>query len=108
MEKIIIPFVSSDDPIVVCGDLNIDLLKQNCYDYIFLLESLNLKNVLSSPTRITSQGESLIDHILCNSKLNASAGVFDVAIADHNPTFIFLPRKCLSPIRNAWVEDQLV
>lgn len=39
MEKIIVPLICSEDPIIVCGDFNIDLLKQNCSDYMYLLES---------------------------------------------------------------------
>lgn len=93
MESTMIPIVASKAPIIVCGDINIDVSGDTCDDYVFLLQSVNLRNVISSPTRITDHSESIIDHVLCNADLDVSAGVYAVAIADHNPTFLFLPQK---------------
>ena len=52
----------------------------------------SLSQIIESPTRITSNSSSLIDHILINSfeKL-ANSGVIDLALSDHH--LIFCTRK---------------
>lgn len=98
MEAILLPFTIQNGPIVICGDFNIDLLGNDCSDYVFLLQSFNLRNVITTPTRISSQTASLIDHMLFNQDIALRAGVCDVAIADHCPIFLLLPRACMLPL----------
>lgn len=98
MESILDPLMSRTTPLVICGDFNIDLLTASDRDYVFLLQSFSLKNVISAPTRVTSKSATLIDHVLCNIDITVRAGVYEVPIADHYPTFIFLPRTYLYPL----------
>lgn len=93
MESILLSTTTSNDSLIICGDFNIDLSKDDCPDYTYLLPSFHVQNVIAEPTRITNNSATLIDHILCNIDMNVSAGVWDVAIADHCPTFVFLPPK---------------
>lgn len=93
MESILVPLMSFNNQLAIVGDFNIDLSKDDCPDYIFLLESFNLKNVINVPTRITHQSATIIDHILCNRDMDACAGVCNQNIADHCSTFLFLPRS---------------
>lgn len=72
--------------------------KDDCSDYTFLLPSFDVKNVILEPTRITENSATLIDHVLCNNDMNVSAGVWDATIADHCPTFVFLPHKYVNSI----------
>lgn len=67
MEYLMTSLITSQVPVVACGDFNINLLKDRS-DYLFLLESLNLKNVISTATRVTDQSESIIDHMLCHAE----------------------------------------
>ena len=58
-----------DGPIVVKGDINIDLLRPNkpiTSQYQFILSSLNLHQHVHKPTRTTDKTSTLIDHIISN------------------------------------------
>ena len=73
--------------ILVIGDMNSDLLKNDVRDGKKLqgvMSSLNLKNVICKPARIGLTSETLIDVILTSdtSKMLKS-GTFDQAISDH-------------------------
>jgi len=72
--------------IIVCGDFNINLLNNSPLTTKFynLTQMLNLRQVISVPTRITPTSESLLD--LCivddpNSVVNS--GTLDFGISDH-------------------------
>lgn len=101
--------ITSQVTVVACGDFNMNSLKDRS-DYLFSLESLNLKNVISTATRVTDQSESIIDHMLCHAEWDVSAGVYDVSVTDLNPTFMFIPCKYLSKVgasrlqRSAYVD----
>ena len=58
-----------DGPIVVKGDINIDLLRPNkpiTSQYQDILSSLNLHQHVPKPTRTTDKTSTLIDHITSN------------------------------------------
>ena len=58
-----------DGPIVVKGDINIDLLRPNkpiTSQYQDILSSLNLHQHVHKPTRTTDKTSTLIDHIISN------------------------------------------
>ena len=76
----------------ILGDINIDkkspLAKQ--YNEICCLHGL--KQLINSPTRITINTSTILDHILTNSKEKVSdSGVIDVSLSDHQ--MIFFTRK---------------
>ena len=48
--------------IILLGDLNIDLLRQNA-PWTNMINMYHLRQVITRPTRVTASSESLIDHI---------------------------------------------
>ena len=59
-----------------------------CKQYIEFCSSFSLKQLISSPTRITCSSSTIIDHILTNTTNNISqSGVIDLGISDHNVIF---------------------
>ena len=63
-----------------------------CKQYIEFCSSFSLKQLISSPTRITCSSSTIIDHILTNTtNIISQSGVIDLGISNHN--IIFLTRK---------------
>ena len=80
------------------GDINRDLLNNQIYsvwnDYV---EPFGLTQVVTEPTRVTSNSKTLIDHIYCNCPENVkSVSVPKLGLSDHFP--IFVTRKMHSHI----------
>ena len=90
-------------PVLICGDINIDLIKMRhikVKEYIDTLMELQLLPLISIPTRITDDTQTLIDHIyIRTSKKMVSkfikTGVLYSDITDHLPTFIILSKTNL-------------
>lgn len=64
-------FMPLSDEIILLGDLNINMLKPNLPAYNFLndiLQTYNLKQIVTEPTRIANQTSSLID-IIASTKI---------------------------------------
>ena len=81
-------------------DKNIDHIGENITlsplfkQYRELCVSFSLKQIIRSPTRITSNSISLIDHILTNaSNMISGSGVIDIGISDHQ--LIYCTRKMI-------------
>jgi len=77
---------SKCDYLYCLGDCNIDILKYNAATIKFLsfLETLELNQLIESPTRIANNTETLIDVILASNTDNVvEAGVKTVHVADH-------------------------
>ena len=63
-----------------------------CKQYIEFCSSFSLKQLISSPTRITCSSSTVIDHILTNTtNIISQSGGIDLGISNHN--IIFLTRK---------------
>lgn len=79
-------FLSSFDECLCLGDFNFDFLKPDIYytrQFISLVDSLNLSQVVDQPTRITSTSVTLDDLILTsNTDLLGSVEVYPF-LADH-------------------------
>ena len=76
----------------ILGDINIDKKSPlaKLYNEICCLHGL--KQLITSPTRITNNTSTTLDHILTNSKEKVSdSGVIDVSLSDHQ--MIFFTRK---------------
>jgi hypothetical protein len=74
----------------ILGDFNIDILKYNstsmATEYVDLLFSFGLLQVISLPTRCTTTSATLIDHIITNSVCEkASSFILTSLISDHFP-----------------------
>ena len=79
--------------IVLLGDLNIDLSKDDAYLSAILHRTLAryaLQNVMKDFTRITSNSKTLIDLVITtiNDKKILKSGSYDSAISDHNLIFV--------------------
>lgn len=76
--------------IVICGDFNIDVLKQNSTTNTFecLLMSYNLKLALKQPTRMASM--SCIDNFAHNVS-SCKTEVFEFALSDHTAQLFKCP-----------------
>ena len=94
----IIEPIKNSYEIVLVGDFNICLMKDNNHSNSFKnsLISNNLFPTILEPTRIASiqrngeyvTTESLIDNIFINTQLNFKCGLIDSTISDHFPVFI--------------------
>ena len=80
--------------IVLAGDLNIDLLKQDdssMTDFVTSLQSLSFFPVITKPTRFPSGNQkgnpSILDHIWCNNLSHFSSGILFCDVTDHCPLF---------------------
>ena len=92
-------FNNSSNNVFVFGDLNIDCLKyglsNTVSDYVDVLFSHGLLQIVTKPTRVTLNSATLIDHITTNS----SSACFDVSIiisqlSDHFPLLCVIgPQK---------------
>ena len=86
--------------IFVLGDLNCDLLK-SCREGNTLkdmCETLNLTQLVTTPTRVTPQSSSLIDVILAtNTSVVKETIVVENHISDHYLTYIVLNLKIPKP-----------
>lgn len=77
--------VRSQSKIIICGDINVNVLQTLASDTVALKDILkiyNLKITINEATRVTQTSATCIDNIFCNlSQYNAS--VYDAAISDH-------------------------
>ena len=82
-----------DSPSILCGDLNIDVLKYNSCnstnEYVNLLFANGFIQTINKPTRCTSSSATLIDHCLTNVLSNTySSTILTTTISDHFPIII--------------------
>ena len=77
-------------PLLLCGDFNIDLLKNSSasQDFISSLQTSNFTHLISHPTRETSHSSTCIDNIVTNIPHKViSSGVIQTDISDHYALF---------------------
>ena len=87
------------DQVVIMGDINIDLNPNNNYasrsEYLHMLEINAFSNLITKPTRVTENSQTIIDHLLTNDNESLiNPGVLHYKLADHLPIFclISLPK----------------
>ena len=78
--------------ILVCGDLNIDLLKHESHNstrnFLDMMYSLGLYPLIDKPTSITDTTATLIDNIFTNELHHKlTSGILFIDISDHLPIF---------------------
>ena len=84
--------------VFMIGDLNCDILKNSPESRVFrnLCSSLNLTQLITCPTRVTSHSSTLIDVIMTtNTALVAESGVMENHVSDHY--LIFTVQKLPKP-----------
>ena len=84
-----------DLPTTYVGDLNIDLIKTNRFarDYENMIQSYELSQLVTSPTRICKTTKTLIDHVCVNQKVKATSITINSTVADHLPILTCLNSK---------------
>ena len=80
---------------ILCGDFNIDLLKNDCHldtsAFLELLYSHGMFPVINKPTRIVAKTATLIDNIFINDlKQQTESGIIISDISDHLPVFAMI------------------
>lgn len=87
--------------IVLIGDFNLDV-SQTCgnkkiFDYLSMMESIGLEQIISSPTRMTKSTSSLIDHVYTNvNNHTIHSGVIETDVSDHFPIFAIFKSKTMN------------
>ncbi len=84
----------------IVGDLNCNMLKDNQDTKVLkdLCSSLNLKQLINAPTRVTSKSSTLIYLIITsNTTLVVESGVLENHISDHFLIFAVLKLKLPKP-----------
>ena len=80
-----------DSNTVITGDFNICLMRQDQHkdtsEFIDVMHSFHFYPLITRPTRVTDQNNSLIDHFWTNILSDFSSGVIDTDITDHFPIF---------------------
>ena len=79
----------------IFGDINLDCLKYGTCafvtDYVDLLFSHGMLQLITKPTRCTLTSATVIDHVITNSNCTSYASIILVSqISDHFPIFHFL------------------
>ena len=88
--------ISENKEVIFLGDFNIDILKydsnKNVSDFLDIIYSPNLLPNITSPTRLTSRSQALIDNIF-SSVINDDciAGNLISLISDHHTQFLIIP-----------------
>ena len=87
--------IRSDVEIIILGDFNICFKKKShCLygNYSKVLNMFGLKQLITSPTRVTKKTSTTIDHILCNTSSKiCDFGTIVVGLSDH--FMIYCTRK---------------
>ena len=92
--------LTMNKPIAVLGDLNCNVLKESPESNALsnFLPETNLKQIITTPTRITDTCESLIDVILVSSPdLVHARGVINSTISNHLYVYVEFKLKLPKP-----------
>lgn len=85
--------LKNHENLVVVGDLNIDYTsKKAAKELISIEREFHIKQLITSPTRITQKTETLLDHIYTNSDKIIKSGVLPLNLSDHYPVFLILKK----------------
>ena len=97
----IIEPLKSTHKIILLGDYNIDLLKNDKYknDFELCLQSNYLMPTILSATRVATKiinnqevtSETLIDNIMINYNMEYQSGIIETSITDHYSIYIIIP-----------------
>ena len=83
-----------DEFVFITGDFNIDLagygIESHSSRLINLCLSYDMKPVISVPTRVGKNRNTILDNIFTNFAGNNQAGVIQTNITDHFPIFVGL------------------
>lgn len=91
-----------DKEIYLMGDFNRDLMQENIKNpWLEYMESFGLFQTINTPTRITDQSATLIDHIYSNTQCNIMmTKVPKLGLSDHFPVFLSRKTNCSNGPKN--------
>ena len=97
MFKVLDDLVHKNIPLIILGDINIDVSNENDDDvqrYINMLSSIGCENLIDINTRFAKNSRSTLDHILTNvDKDSVVSGVLNYPITDHLPIFAIVKNQ---------------
>ena len=116
--EIIEPLKVSSE-VIVLGDYNINLLKDDIYKNSFenCLQSNYLVPTILAPTRIATKTlqsgqqvttKTLIDNIIIKPNINNLSGLIESCITDHYPVYISIPEIRLDTVSSKVIEYRLM
>ena len=81
-----------EQEVYILGDLNMNILEDKCIKYPSIYTEFcslhGLKQIIKTPTRVTENTATLLDHILTNSTDRVSqSGVIEIGLSDHMLTY---------------------
>ena len=80
--------------LVLVGDFNHDLMNKRKHHFRDIINSYNLSQLITEPTRITGHSRTLLDPIIVgNVSYVKSSGVLPPFCSDHSPVFVELDYK---------------
>lgn len=84
---------TANDHVFLIGDFNIDLAStlSSEVDFASFCLSETLIPLITTPTRVTQNSSTTIDHIWTNQFYPIISGTFEIDVTDHYPTFALLP-----------------
>ncbi|XP_072017060.1 uncharacterized protein [Amphiura filiformis] len=89
--------IRSDCEMIIMGDINIDCFKKEVSlfkDYLHILNLFDLRQLITTATRITDTTSTCIDHILTNNpEKMCQSGTISIGLSDH--LLIFCTRKAV-------------
>ena len=89
LSKVFLNLTSNKNDCILIGDFNIDYNKINkdplITNYFDMTNSFNFYNKIQSPTRITANSATVIDHLYINNNSNFSTTTIINDISDHLP-----------------------
>lgn len=89
--------------IIICGDFNIDILKESQVkqQLLLILNMHNIKATIHTPTRITHNTATAVDNILTNvNQTDYVATTFHTGLSDHDAQTILVKRSNLTNTPN--------
>ena len=96
-------YIFQDDKVLSPREVHQSVKGNDSYNVIKYQEFCSLhslKQLIKSPTRITENKSSLLDHVLTNySEKISQSGVIDIGVSDHQ--LIYCTRKVLHPKTNS-------
>lgn len=96
--------------LIIAGDMNINLLNGQpiTTEYLSLLTHYGFNSTINSPTRITSNSESCIDHIFVKTKKKTSSSIIRSTVTDHFTTTLSIHlNKKQKEEKNTSVQDKI-
>ena len=81
--------------LILAGDVNIDMIKQETYDVKRYIEmpfgSLNLKQVVTKATRTTKSSQTLVDDVITNlpRRVTHTDVLPCTLVSDHDASYVF-------------------